>query len=322
MVARSCCSSSMKIAHGALQVEDNANLTSSRYRHQLVTWRDKILAVGGQHDDSYGASQQVINVIALDLNTRQWSLIREFKQPGGKGELTILQPQVPGKFADVIVSHLAAGLLFLTAKHCWGSQRAVACSPVLVHDVNLSEELNNLQSQLCASTVSSAAAPSAVAPSAAAELIFEASLVVKDTLMIVAQDITNMQRIMVPLDLMTGKIVKGANYILVRNILCPAKVQLNCRLCVQQCLDVVHLCFCSFIVKCQAQPHIMHAVCVCVALQADDVVTLLDYPLVSIMSLDADGDFPYLVVNTMRQLQNATTILWSGKQDCLQWTQI
>lgn len=69
-----------------LQVEDNANLTSSRYRHQLVTWNDKILAVGGQYDDSYGASQHVINVIALDLNTRQWSLLKEFSQPGGRGE--------------------------------------------------------------------------------------------------------------------------------------------------------------------------------------------------------------------------------------------
>jgi hypothetical protein len=67
-------------------VDDNASLTTSRYRHQLVTWNDKILAVGGQHDDSYGSSQDVINVIELDLNTRQWSLLKQFKQPGGKGE--------------------------------------------------------------------------------------------------------------------------------------------------------------------------------------------------------------------------------------------
>jgi hypothetical protein len=70
-------------------VEDNANLTTSRYRHQLVTWNDKILAVGGQLDNSYGATQQVINVIALDLNTRQWTLIKQFEQPGGPGETTL-----------------------------------------------------------------------------------------------------------------------------------------------------------------------------------------------------------------------------------------
>lgn len=73
----------------ALQVEDNANLTSSRYRHQLVTWGDQILAVGGQRDDAYGASRQVLNVIALDLNTRQWSPMKKFTQPSGAGMLVL-----------------------------------------------------------------------------------------------------------------------------------------------------------------------------------------------------------------------------------------
>jgi hypothetical protein len=68
-------------------VEDNANLTSSRYRHQLVPWKDKILAVGGQRDNENGASRQVINVIALDLNTRHWSLIKQFTQSSGGGNL-------------------------------------------------------------------------------------------------------------------------------------------------------------------------------------------------------------------------------------------
>eukprot|EP00883_Tetradesmus_obliquus_P003960 jgi/Sobl393_1/14275/SZX72377.1 len=89
-----------------MQVEDNANLTSSRYRHQLVTWGDKILAVGGQRDDSYGASQQVINVIALDLNTRQWSLVKQFKQPGGKAILIFEASLVVGDFLLIVAADI------------------------------------------------------------------------------------------------------------------------------------------------------------------------------------------------------------------------
>lgn len=53
----------------------------------MAVWKDKILSVGGQYDDSNGASQQVINVIELDLNTRQWALRKQFTQPGGRGML-------------------------------------------------------------------------------------------------------------------------------------------------------------------------------------------------------------------------------------------
>lgn len=54
------------------------------------------------------------------------------------------------------------------------------------------------------------------AVSAAAILIFEASLVVGDFLLIVAADITNTQRLFAALDLTTGDI--PANYILVGSI--------------------------------------------------------------------------------------------------------
>jgi hypothetical protein len=39
-----------------MQVRNNANLSVLRYGHQLVTWKGKILAVGGQQDTSDGAS--------------------------------------------------------------------------------------------------------------------------------------------------------------------------------------------------------------------------------------------------------------------------
>jgi hypothetical protein len=68
-----------------IQVKNNAGLSVLRYRHQLVTWRVKILAVGGQQDDSNGASKQLINIVQLDLNTREWSLLKAFSQPGGEG---------------------------------------------------------------------------------------------------------------------------------------------------------------------------------------------------------------------------------------------
>lgn len=53
------------------------------------------------------------------------------------------------------------------------------------------------------------------------------------------------------------------------------------------------------------------------AVQGADAVGLLDYPLVSIMALGANASagFPYLVINSMRQLPNASleSILWFGE---------
>jgi hypothetical protein len=68
-----------------MQVEVNSALVTSRYRHQLVQWKDKLLLVGGQRDDRDGSSTKVINIIALDLNDRKWSMVKEFTQPGGSG---------------------------------------------------------------------------------------------------------------------------------------------------------------------------------------------------------------------------------------------
>eukprot|EP00878_Enallax_costatus_P007068 GHUV01007407.1.p1 GENE.GHUV01007407.1~~GHUV01007407.1.p1 ORF type:complete len:480 (+),score=85.04 GHUV01007407.1:927-2366(+) len=71
-----------------IQVQDqNSSVLSQRYRHQLLVWKDKLLAVGGQRDDSNGASQHIINVIEMDLNTREWRQIKQFTQPGGAVEV-------------------------------------------------------------------------------------------------------------------------------------------------------------------------------------------------------------------------------------------
>eukprot|EP00878_Enallax_costatus_P014306 GHUV01014964.1.p1 GENE.GHUV01014964.1~~GHUV01014964.1.p1 ORF type:complete len:891 (+),score=167.30 GHUV01014964.1:456-3128(+) len=66
-----------------MEVEENRTLATTRYRHHLVVWRGKILAVGGQQDDASGASQHVINVLELDINRRRWQLLKQFTQPGG-----------------------------------------------------------------------------------------------------------------------------------------------------------------------------------------------------------------------------------------------
>eukprot|EP00877_Chromochloris_zofingiensis_P002085 jgi/Chrzof1/11878/Cz06g13090.t1 len=63
-----------------LPVQPAYALNASRYRHQLVSWRSKLVAVGGQADDQNGESRKVLSVIELDMATRQWELKRQFTQ--------------------------------------------------------------------------------------------------------------------------------------------------------------------------------------------------------------------------------------------------
>lgn len=73
------------LAPVVVQVARNDSLASSRYRHHLAAWRGQLLAVGGQVDDADGASRQTLTVVALDLNSRQWRLVKEFRA-GSSGE--------------------------------------------------------------------------------------------------------------------------------------------------------------------------------------------------------------------------------------------
>lgn len=69
-----------------VQVESNPLLNTTRYNHFLAAWRDQLLAVAGQVDDANGKSVKVMNVLALDLNSRTWRAIKNFTTPrGGKG---------------------------------------------------------------------------------------------------------------------------------------------------------------------------------------------------------------------------------------------
>eukprot|EP00877_Chromochloris_zofingiensis_P003872 jgi/Chrzof1/13486/UNPLg00573.t1 len=63
-----------------LPLQPNHHLNASRYRHQLVSWRGKLVAVGGQADDQDGESSKVLSVIELDMATRQWELKRQLTQ--------------------------------------------------------------------------------------------------------------------------------------------------------------------------------------------------------------------------------------------------
>jgi hypothetical protein len=69
-----------------VQVESNPELNTTRYNHFLAVWKDQLLAVAGQVDDGNGKSDQVLNVLVLDLNTRRWRAIKNFTTPNGAGE--------------------------------------------------------------------------------------------------------------------------------------------------------------------------------------------------------------------------------------------
>jgi hypothetical protein len=67
-----------------LQTVPDAQLNTSRYRHQLAPWGDdRIIMVGGQCDDRNGASVKAMTMVTLDLATRTWQLKRSFWQGNG-----------------------------------------------------------------------------------------------------------------------------------------------------------------------------------------------------------------------------------------------
>lgn len=68
----------------AVQVESQPLLNTTRYRHFLATWKGQLLVVAGQVDDDTGSSVAVNNIIALDLNTRSWTAIKNFTLNGGR----------------------------------------------------------------------------------------------------------------------------------------------------------------------------------------------------------------------------------------------
>lgn len=68
-----------------VQVDSNPELNTTRYNHFLAVWKDQLLAVAGQVDDGNGRSNRVMNVLALDLNTRTWRVIKKFTV-NGNGE--------------------------------------------------------------------------------------------------------------------------------------------------------------------------------------------------------------------------------------------
>lgn len=57
-------------------------LNSSRYKQFLTAWDGQLLAAGGFVDDVNGKSRPVLNVIALDLNTRTWSSLKNYTWGG------------------------------------------------------------------------------------------------------------------------------------------------------------------------------------------------------------------------------------------------
>jgi hypothetical protein len=63
-----------------LPVSADSPRNSTRYNHLLATWRNNLIMMGGQVDDSNGQSRQVLNVLLMDPNDRIWTIKRTFTQ--------------------------------------------------------------------------------------------------------------------------------------------------------------------------------------------------------------------------------------------------
>jgi hypothetical protein len=51
-------------------------LISSRYSHQLTTWKDRLLLFGGKHENAPGVAEEDDNIAVFDLNNRTWSWLK------------------------------------------------------------------------------------------------------------------------------------------------------------------------------------------------------------------------------------------------------
>lgn len=51
-------------------------LISSRYSHQLATWKEKLLLFGGKHESAPGVAEEDENIAVFDLNNRTWSWLK------------------------------------------------------------------------------------------------------------------------------------------------------------------------------------------------------------------------------------------------------
>lgn len=63
-----------------VQVEHSSTFNTSRYGQSIVSWSDKILLVGGEEDNTNGATTSLLSIVALDLNSRTWNAIKQFDQ--------------------------------------------------------------------------------------------------------------------------------------------------------------------------------------------------------------------------------------------------
>lgn len=262
------------------QIEPNRLLNSSRYNHQLVTWDNQLLAVGGNMDDSNGKSAKVVSVIALDLNTRTWSSIKNLTPPtskdgteGGAGTpLCVICVSLVSACLSVCLSiHFTALTLLLCTYACW-----CVC--------------------MCADNY-----------------MFEAATVSGDYLLTAFQVISgsgeDTGRKYLSLDLTTQEVdgtfdlVSGGTEHMTQH-----SVGRHCFV-----FDIISSHPVCARVKLPTAVSLL-CTCVCVCAQFDGPL-MLDWPLVAILSLTDDGSPPHLVMQAKREMPSATNkaITWYGE---------
>jgi hypothetical protein len=67
--------------------DQNDPLMTRRYRHVMAPYQYALVMAGGQVDDKNGLSNNTLNVVAADVDTRTFVGLRNFTQPGGKADV-------------------------------------------------------------------------------------------------------------------------------------------------------------------------------------------------------------------------------------------
>jgi hypothetical protein len=160
----------------------------------------------------------------------------------------------------------------------------------------------------------------------AAQIIFDASMVVGDSLFIVFQNLDKVARMALVMDLHTG-IVKDGNFYLVSDNSLLLTHEQSPESCSTDTLTTINnmlhpqvrgsqVCLCTCTVQIWLLLTTLLLSKLCYLQSSGDSVELLDFPVVSVMTLGTNGGYPHLAAVASRQLVDATTdsIRWYGKQ--------
>jgi hypothetical protein len=84
------------------------HLMTRRYRHVMAPFLNGLVMAGGQVDSPDGMSLNTLNVLGVDISARDFFLLRQFSQPGGRADVVFSTMEVVGdalSFISVIMPY-------------------------------------------------------------------------------------------------------------------------------------------------------------------------------------------------------------------------